>query len=61
VVVMVTPIPINRDTPDRQRRGSDSSSGSGGFRDAIGPEMSGRGGSDVKGLDLGLGLDRLVL
>ncbi|KAJ5282757.1 hypothetical protein N7505_000737 [Penicillium chrysogenum] len=33
-----TPIPINRDTPDRQRRGSDSSSGSGGFRDAIGPE-----------------------
>ncbi|CAG7956306.1 unnamed protein product [Penicillium nalgiovense] len=33
-----TPIPINRDTPDRQRRGSDSSSGSGGFRDATGPE-----------------------
>ncbi|KAJ6124130.1 hypothetical protein N7471_011447 [Penicillium samsonianum] len=33
-----TPIPINRDSADRQRRGSDSSSGSGGFRDAIGPE-----------------------
>ncbi|CAG8890802.1 unnamed protein product [Penicillium egyptiacum] len=33
-----TPIPINRGTEDRQRRGSDSSSGSGGFRDAIGPE-----------------------
>ncbi|KAJ5427123.1 hypothetical protein N7465_002193 [Penicillium sp. CMV-2018d] len=32
-----TPIPINH-TADRQRRGSDSSSGSGGFRDAIGPE-----------------------
>ncbi|CAI7566901.1 unnamed protein product [Penicillium glandicola] len=33
-----TPIPINRGSADRQRRGSDSSSGSGGFRDAIGPE-----------------------
>jgi hypothetical protein len=33
-----TPIPINRGHADRQRRGSDSSSGSGGFRDAIGPE-----------------------
>jgi hypothetical protein len=33
-----TPIPINRGPADRQRRGSDSSSGSGGFRDAIGPE-----------------------
>ncbi|CAG7926026.1 unnamed protein product [Penicillium olsonii] len=32
------PIPINRGPADRQRRGSDSSSGSGGFRDAIGPE-----------------------
>lgn len=32
-----TPIPINRG-PERQRRGSDSSSGSGGFRDALGPE-----------------------
>lgn len=31
------PIPITRG-PDRQRRGSDSSSGSGGFRDALGPE-----------------------
>ncbi|EAU38275.1 predicted protein [Aspergillus terreus NIH2624] len=30
------PIPIAG--PDRQRRGSDSSSGSGGFRDALGPE-----------------------
>ncbi|KAJ5502450.1 hypothetical protein N7463_005324 [Penicillium fimorum] len=33
-----TPIPINRGPADRQRRGSDSSNGSGGFRDAIGPE-----------------------
>ncbi|KAF7590540.1 hypothetical protein BBP40_002681 [Aspergillus hancockii] len=31
------PIPI-ANGPDRQRRGSDSSSGSGGFRDALGPE-----------------------
>ncbi|KAE8144198.1 hypothetical protein BDV25DRAFT_167443 [Aspergillus avenaceus] len=31
------PIPIVNG-PDRQRRGSDSSSGSGGFRDALGPE-----------------------
>ncbi|KAJ5604721.1 hypothetical protein N7510_009875 [Penicillium lagena] len=34
-----TPIPISRTSgADRQRRGSDSSSGSGGFRDALGPE-----------------------
>ncbi|KAB8226912.1 hypothetical protein BDV23DRAFT_77343 [Aspergillus alliaceus] len=31
------PIPI-ANGPDRQRRGSDSSNGSGGFRDALGPE-----------------------
>ncbi|KAL4910458.1 hypothetical protein BDW74DRAFT_52168 [Aspergillus multicolor] len=45
-----TPIPI-RNSPerDRQRRGSDSSSGSGGFRDALGPEKWYIGGKTAAG------------
>ncbi|RHZ70675.1 hypothetical protein CDV55_108369 [Aspergillus turcosus] len=42
------PIPI-ADGHDRQRRGSDSSSGSGGFRDALGPEKWYIGGRSAGG------------
>lgn len=42
------PIPI-ADGHDRQRRGSDSSSGSGGFRDALGPEKWYIGGRTAGG------------
>lgn len=43
-----TPIPI-ANGPDRRRRGSDSSNGSGGFRDALGPEKWYIGGRTSNG------------